>query len=239
VFNIVRSFLALFAGRPRKDESPSQAARQAAVTAAHAALVATDAALSAASMAVITIDRTAIAAEAVTTVADKAVAVTRSKAKAVAAKSTPAPVDVTPAVVDAVPTAVAAAPAAVVAPPATVPAPAPASTPAAVKTRPQGRKVMTSGFDMQAEIAKLAERIIEPVAAKLTEQQRAQITGQIRDVFEQFNLNRTAPGHSFETTAAGILEPVQPSLTDADRRRGVDRLSGAMAAFCQGLQRAA
>jgi hypothetical protein len=105
-------------------------------------------------------------------------------------------------------------------------------------TKPQGRKVMSSGFDMQAEIAKLAERIIEPVGAKLTAQEREHVVGQIRDAFER--LNRAAPGASFETMAAGILEPVQPNLTDAERKRGVDRLSGAMAAFCQGLgQRAA
>jgi hypothetical protein len=94
---------------------------------------------------------------------------------------------------------------------------------------------MSSGFDMQAEIAKLAERIIEPVAAKLTAQERQQVVGQIRDAFEQFNLNRTTPDLSFENMAVRILEPVQPNLTDAERKRCVDRLSGAMAAFCQGL----
>ncbi len=97
---------------------------------------------------------------------------------------------------------------------------------------------MNSGFDMQAEIAKLAERIIEPVAAKLTAQEREQVVGQIRDAFEK--LNRAAPEASFENMAVCILEPVHPNLTDAERKRGVDRLSGAMAAFCQGVgQRAA
>jgi hypothetical protein len=110
---------------------------------------------------------------------------------------------------------------------------APAANAAAGK--PQGRKLMSSGFDMQAEIAKLAERIIEPVAAKLTAQERQQVVGQIRDAFEQFNLNRTTPDLSFENMAVRILEPVQPNLTDAERKRCVDRLSGAMAAFCQGL----
>jgi hypothetical protein len=105
--------------------------------------------------------------------------------------------------------------------------------------QPQERKVMRSGFDMQAEIAKLAERIIEPVAAKLTAQERKQIIGQIRDVFEQFNLNRKTPDLGFEKMAVRILEPVQPSLTDAERKRCVDRLSGAMAAFCEAPGRAA
>ena len=99
---------------------------------------------------------------------------------------------------------------------------------------------MSSGFDMQGEIAKLAERIIEPAAAKLTAQERKQIVGRIRDAFEQFNLNRKTPDLGFENMAVRILEPVQPSLTDAERKRCVDRLSGAMAAFCQGVgQRAA
>lgn len=99
---------------------------------------------------------------------------------------------------------------------------------------------MSSGFDMQAEIARLAERIIEPVAARLTAQEREQVTGQIRDAFEQFNASRTAPDAGFGHVAAGILDPVQGSLTDTERRRAVDRLTGAMTAFCEGLgQRAA
>jgi hypothetical protein len=105
--------------------------------------------------------------------------------------------------------------------------------------KPQERKLMSSGFDMQAEIAKLAERIIEPVAAKLTAQERKQIVGRIRDAFEQFNLNRTTPDSSFENMAVRVLEPVRLSLTDAERKRCVDRLGGAMAAFCQGLGRVA
>ena len=92
---------------------------------------------------------------------------------------------------------------------------------------------MSSGFDMQAEIAKLAERIIEPVAAKLTAQEREQVVARIRDAFEQL-AGRAAAGTNFENEAASIVEPVQPGFTDAERRRVVDRLSGAMAAFCQG-----
>jgi hypothetical protein len=98
---------------------------------------------------------------------------------------------------------------------------------------PQGRKVMSSGFDMQAEIAKLAERIIEPVAVKFTGQDLEHVVGQIRDAFEQLNAKRTGAEPSFEDIAVNILTPVQSRLTDAERRRAVDRLSGAMAAFCQ------
>ncbi len=86
---------------------------------------------------------------------------------------------------------------------------------------------------MQAEIAKLAGRIIEPVAAKLTEQDLEKVVDQIRDTFEQLNVKRNAADASFENMAVNILEPVRSSLTDAEHRRAIDRLSGAMAAFCQ------
>src|SRR5258706_12931585 len=48
-------------------------------------------------------------------------------------------------------------------------------------------EVMNEGFNMQTEIAKLAERIVEPVAAKLTMQELEHVVGQIRHAFEQFN----------------------------------------------------
>lgn len=98
---------------------------------------------------------------------------------------------------------------------------------------------MSSGFDMDAEIARLAERIIEPVAARLTAQELKQVVGRTRDAFEQFNAGGAAPGAGFGTVAASIIEPVQARLTDVERRRAVDRLSGAMAAFCQGLGKVA
>jgi hypothetical protein len=287
VVKVVRSILAFFAGRPRKEEAPREAA---AIAAAHAAILATDAVLSAGSMAAVTIDRTTIAADTAATAARVAVAATRidataSRAEPAAADAAPAPVDtVEPAPADAVPElaviapAAAAVPAAVdvaapapaviapapvavmpetvdVAPAAPRVAPAPAAAPPApavapasalpraaataigtVKlAKPQGRKAMSSGFDMQAEIAKLAERIIEPVAAKLSDAERAEVTGQTRDAFEQLNADRPAPDVSFEHKAVTILGPVEPRLTTAERKRVVDRLSGAMAAFCQGL----
>jgi hypothetical protein len=116
-----------------------------------------------------------------------------------------------------------------------------AAAPAPVRSaKPQGRKVMSSGFDMQAEIARLARRIIEPAAARLTAQELEQVVSLTRDVFEQFNTGRPAPEAGFADVAVSIIEPVQASLTDIQRRRVVDRLSGAMAAFCQGVgQRAA
>jgi hypothetical protein len=79
------------------------------------------------------------------------------------------------------------------------------------------------------------------VTAKLTVQEQEQIASRIRDAFEQFNSNRAAPDASFGNMAVSMLDPVQAGLTDVERRRMIDRLSGAMAAFCQGLgqQRAA
>lgn len=91
---------------------------------------------------------------------------------------------------------------------------------------------MSPGFDMQTEIAKLAERIIEPVALKLTAQEHGRVVGEIRSAFEQLNAKRTADA-DFDTIAVDILEPVQPKLTEAERARIVDRLRGAMNAFCQ------
>jgi hypothetical protein len=94
------------------------------------------------------------------------------------------------------------------------------------------RVIRRSGFDMPAEIAKLAERIIEPVAVKLTTQERKHVVGQIRSAFAQFNVKRTADTN-LENIAVHILEPVQPRLTEAECTRMLDRLRGAMAAFCQ------
>jgi hypothetical protein len=239
VVNIVRSFLSLFAGRRRKGASRSQAAADTAAT--HAGGTADDEVAATLAMAVITGDvASVIGATAFTTDA------TATAAETAATKSHAATIATADAAIGTE-TAATSSDAASATDPATadtaaIEADAAAATAqAASPARPaksQGRKLMSSGFDMQAEIAKLAERIIEPVAAKLTAQQREQIVGQIRDAFEK--LYRTAPDASFENMAVGILEPVDPNLTDAERRRGVDRLSGAMAAFCQGVrQRAA
>lgn len=93
---------------------------------------------------------------------------------------------------------------------------------------------------MHTEIARLAKRIIEPVADKLTAQELEQVVGLTRDAFEQFNAGRPAPESGFAGLAADIVAPVQARLTDMERERVVDRLSGAMAAFCQAMgQRAA
>ncbi len=86
---------------------------------------------------------------------------------------------------------------------------------------------------MQAEIAKLAERIVEPVAAKLAMQELEHVVERIRGAFEQFAKRRTTADADFENIAITILEPVQPRLSAAEFTRIVDRLRGAMVGFCQ------
>jgi hypothetical protein len=99
---------------------------------------------------------------------------------------------------------------------------------------PEGRALVRAGFNMQAEIAKLAERIVEPVAAKLATQELEYVVDRIRGAFEQFAKRCTTADTDFENIAVNILEPVQPKLSEAEFRRIVDRLRGAMVGFCQG-----
>jgi hypothetical protein len=214
VVNIVRSFLALFTGR-RKGASQSKAPTGGAATTVDAAG---------------TIDATAAVADAVAIAADAVIAAANMAALTIDATAIAADAASTAggAAATTSDTAAGAADASAAPAMAAAPAPGPARPP-----KPQGRKVMSSGFDMQAEIAKLSERIIEPVAGKLTAQEREQVVARIRDAFEQLAA-RAAAGTNFENEAASIVEPVQPGFTDAERRRVVDRLSGAMAAFCQG-----
>jgi hypothetical protein len=98
---------------------------------------------------------------------------------------------------------------------------------------PDRREVMNSGFDMRGEIAKLAEHIVEPVAAKLALQELEPVAGQIRHAFEQLITRDTTADGDFESTAVNILQPVQPKLSEAEFIRMVDRLRGAMVGFCQ------
>jgi hypothetical protein len=97
---------------------------------------------------------------------------------------------------------------------------------------PDRREMMNSGFDMRSEIAKLAEHIVEPVAAKLALEELEPVAGQIRHAFEQLVTSDTAADGDFESMAVNILQPVQPKLSEAEFMRMVDRLGGAMVAFC-------
>lgn len=94
-------------------------------------------------------------------------------------------------------------------------------------------EVMNSGFNMQAEIAKLAERIVEPAATRLSTQELEHIVSRIRNAFEQFNKTRTTSDTDFESIALNILEPVRSQLSKSEFVRIVDRLRGAMVGFCQ------
>jgi hypothetical protein len=98
---------------------------------------------------------------------------------------------------------------------------------------PERRAVVRAGFNMQAEIAKLAERIVEPVAAKLATRELEHVVERIRGAFEQFAKRRTTADTDFENIAINILEPVQPRLSEAEFVRIVDRLRGALVGFCQ------
>jgi hypothetical protein len=231
VFNIVRSFAALVLHLWGKSDARvaeaatdgTAAAIDAAATAADATVVASNAVI-VADMSGITIDASAMAADAAASAMDAAATANDAAATGSAA-------------VVSAPTGAPAAPDAAAATTAGEAAAAPAPD---RSTKPQGRKVMSSGFDMQAGIARLAKRIIEPVATRLTPQELEQVVGLTRDAFERFNASRPAPETDFANMAASIVEPVQASLTDVERRRVIDRLSGAMAAFCQGVgQRAA
>jgi hypothetical protein len=97
---------------------------------------------------------------------------------------------------------------------------------------PDRREMMNSGFDMRSEIAKLADHIVEPVAAKLALEELEPVAGQIRHAFEQLITRDPADG-DFERVAINILEPVHPKLSEAEFVRMVDRLRGAMVGFCQ------
>jgi hypothetical protein len=98
---------------------------------------------------------------------------------------------------------------------------------------PQGNEKRNAGFDMQTELGKLAERIVEPVAAKLSTQELGNVVGQIRQAFEQLNTKRAEADTEFENMALTILSPIQTTLSEAEFTRMIDRLGGAMAGFCQ------
>ena len=92
---------------------------------------------------------------------------------------------------------------------------------------------MNSAFDMQAEMANLAERIVAPLAAKLTQQDLDAAIGQIRHVLERLSTKGPSADIDFENMAVNILEPVRAKLSEVNFARIVDRLRGAMAGFCQ------
>jgi hypothetical protein len=105
---------------------------------------------------------------------------------------------------------------------------------ATVVTGPHEGRALMTGFDMKTEIAKLSRRVLEPVAAKVHGQELDNTVDRIRCAFEELNIKHTPVDTDFEVMAMRILEPIQPTLTQVDFTRVVDRLGGAMAGFCQG-----
>jgi hypothetical protein len=97
----------------------------------------------------------------------------------------------------------------------------------------EGIEVMSAGFNMQSEIAKLAERIVEPVALKLSMRELEHVVGQIGNAFERLNKTGTTSDTDFESIAVNIIEPVRSELSQSEFIRMVDRLRGAMVGFCQ------
>src|SRR6266852_1157364 len=90
------------------------------------------------------------------------------------------------------------------------------ATAAMMRSKTEGTVVMSAGFNMQAEIAKLAERIVEPVAPKLGMQELEHVVGQVGNVLERFNRTRTTSDTDFESIAVNILEPVRSELNESE-----------------------
>jgi hypothetical protein len=86
---------------------------------------------------------------------------------------------------------------------------------------------------MQAEMANLAERIVEPVTAKLAQKELDAAVDEIRHAFEQLRAASPAANVDFRNAATNILEPVRSKLCEGDFTRIANRLRGAMAGFCQ------
>ena len=84
---------------------------------------------------------------------------------------------------------------------------------------PQRNEKRSEGFNMQTEIAKLAERIVEPVTAKLTMQELGNVVGQIKHAFEQLNTPSIAADTDLANMAFTILRPIQPMLSEAEFAR--------------------
>jgi hypothetical protein len=93
--------------------------------------------------------------------------------------------------------------------------------------------VIDAAFDMQTEVANLAERIIGPVAVNLAQRELNAVLGEIRNVFEQLSTKGPVAHVDFKNVALNILEPVRAKLSEADFSRIIDRLRGAMIGFCQ------
>jgi hypothetical protein len=88
----------------------------------------------------------------------------------------------------------------------------------------EGAEVMDAAFDLQTEVANLAERILGPVAVKLAQKELNAALGEIRNALEQLNSKSAGANVDFKNVALNILEPVRVKLSEADFARIVDRL---------------
>jgi hypothetical protein len=91
---------------------------------------------------------------------------------------------------------------------------------------------MDAAFNMQIEIANLAERVVEPVATKLEQKELDAAADQIRNAFARLNTKRAAADEDFEAMAIAILAPLRTTLSDAHFARVVDRLRGRQSKLC-------
>jgi hypothetical protein len=76
----------------------------------------------------------------------------------------------------------------------------------------------------------LADHLLDPIGAKLSDQQQAGLANRIVEAFEQVNVKEmeNATRTEFESTAVLVLKPVQPNLGEAEFARMADRLAGSM-----------
>ncbi len=100
---------------------------------------------------------------------------------------------------------------------------------------PEGRKVVRAGFNMQAEIAKLAERIVEPVAANLAMQELEHVVERIRaptsKILPSTSLSRFSQGLVRRSSRGSLIGSGEPWLDFA-------RVTGAKAQPINGREHA-
>ena len=80
-------------------------------------------------------------------------------------------------------------------------------------------------------LEELAEHIADPVGAKLTREEFANVVGWITVAFKHLDV-KEARKAEFERIALEVLKPIQLSLGEAEFTALGNRLIGAMTAFC-------
>ena len=85
-------------------------------------------------------------------------------------------------------------------------------------------------------LEELAEHIADPVGAKLTREEFANVVERIAFAFKQLDV-KEARKAEFERIALEVLKPIQPRLGEAEFTALVKRLIGAMTAFCASEER--